>query len=242
MPIDYAKLLAHGAGSWLQYEQACGHIGLFSEKYLAQPIGNILSGQTGNRVHAEFEHPVLAPLMAGRGRRASIDFAVCDPYPQITIAVESKWIGRSTPDMGSILWDLVRLELINHHSNARAIFALGGRRRDLDRFFSQPDLYSASTNRRRLPLLRYDTNALHTVSIGPVDRVRTPYLSSEFERYPNLAFPSHIRTRRTAPFPALQTSDRFQVYAWEVRSLPRRATFLGGDMSQIFPRPLARRP
>jgi hypothetical protein len=58
--MDYAKLLAHGVGSWLQYEHACGHSELFSEKYLAQPIGNILSGQTGNRARAEFTHPVLS--------------------------------------------------------------------------------------------------------------------------------------------------------------------------------------
>jgi hypothetical protein len=47
--MNYARLLADGVGSWLQYEHACGHSGLFSEKYLAQPIGHILSGRSGNR-------------------------------------------------------------------------------------------------------------------------------------------------------------------------------------------------
>jgi hypothetical protein len=73
------------------------------EKYLAHPIGNILSGQSGERTIAEFVHPVLAPMAHGPGRRPAIDFAVCDPYPKIAVGVESKWIGRAALDVGSIV-------------------------------------------------------------------------------------------------------------------------------------------
>jgi hypothetical protein len=117
--MDYAKLLAHGVGSWLQYEQACGHSGLFSEKYLAQPIGHILSGRSGNRALAEYAHPVLVKTARGPGRRPAIDFAICNPYPKVEIGVESKWIGKTRPDVESIVWDLMRLELLVHHEGAR---------------------------------------------------------------------------------------------------------------------------
>ena len=63
--MNYANLLADGVGSWLQYEHACGHSGLFSEKYLAQPVGHILSARSGNRALAEYIHPILKPHIAG---------------------------------------------------------------------------------------------------------------------------------------------------------------------------------
>jgi hypothetical protein len=239
MSANYARLLADGVGAWLQYEQACGHIGLFSERYLAHPIGNILSGQTGNRVHAEYEHPVLAPLTPGAGRRPAIDFAVCEPYPTVRIAVESKWVGTTAPSFEDILWDLIRLELLVHESNAVGLFVLGGRRRELHKFFRQTSLYDASTDHKRKPLLRHDAGGNHTITIGPTDRARTPCLESIFDRYTSLAFPTKIRTARVAPFPLLQNTDGFQTYVWRIVPIEARATILGSEMKKTFPRPKA---
>ena len=237
--MNYARILSGGVGAWLQYEQACNHSALFSEKYLAHPIGNILSGQSGERTIAEFVHPVLAPMTHGPGRRPAIDFAVCDPYPKIAIGVESKWIGSAALDVGSILWDLVRLEILAYQEQARCFFLLGGRRRDLERLFAAPAFHNAATNRTRRPLLRHETNGMHPINIGPVDRAKTAYLEDVFERYPDFEFPSALITRRSAPFPGQQIKSGYQVYVWEVRSVPKRTTFRGGAMKLYFPRPPA---
>jgi hypothetical protein len=218
MPTNYGRLLADGTGAWLQYEHACGHIELLSERYLAHPICNILTGQTGNRARAEFEHPILAPLTSAPGRRPAIDFVVCDPYPTVSIAVESKWVD---------------------HSNASAFFLLAGQRRDLEAFFSQSAFYDVATDANRKPLLRHDTGGNHTISIGPVNRVRTPFLEMYFTRYSTLEFPRKIRTSRTAPFPSLQNTGGFQVYVWRIIPIEGRSTILGCEMIKHFARPKA---
>lgn len=235
--MDYARLLAHGVGSWLQFEQACGHSGLFSEKYLAQPIGHILSGRSGNRALAEYTHPVLGSAASGPGRRPAIDFAVCNPYPKVEIGVESKWIGKTQPDVESIVWDIIRLELLVHHEGARCFFVLGGKRGDLEGLFANEMFRHGSTNRRPQPFLRHESNILHTVSLGPIDGVRIPLLGSTFEKYSELKFPSQVVTRRSAPFPEAQIKNGYQIYVWEVRSVARRTTFLGGAMKRYFPKP-----
>lgn len=232
--MDYAKLLSHGVGAWLQYEQACGHSGLFSEKYLAQPIGHILSGRSGNRALAEYTHPVLVSEASGPGRRPAIDFAVCNPYPKVEIGVESKWIGKTQPDVESIVWDLVRLELLVHHEGARCFFVLGGKRGDLEGLFANQVFKNGSTDRQARPFLRHDSNTLHSVSLGPIDRVRIPLLGSMFEKYSELKFPSKIVSRRTAPFPEGQNKGGYQVYVWEVQSVAKRTEFLGGAMKRYF--------
>jgi hypothetical protein len=223
--MDYAKVLTGGVGAWLQFEQACDRTGLFSEKYLTHPIGQILSARSGNKAFAEFRHPVLAPLARGAGRRPEIDFVVCDPYPKISIAVESKWIGRSKPTIQSVLWDLIRLELLVHHEGARCFFILGGKRSDLGSFFAHEAFSDASGKPHKKPLLRHDNNSLHRTNLVPTDTARVPALKALFAPHLDMEFPHQIITRRSAPFPPDQKPNSFQVYAWEVLSPGRRDTF-----------------
>ena len=122
-----ARKLTVGIGSWLQFEYHCHRSELFSEKYLSVPIGQLLNAYYGPHVYAEIRHPVLAPLAKGRGRRPEVDFAVLNPFPKFLIAIESKWASEQTT-ADSILWDLIRLELIAHASNAQAFFILAGKK------------------------------------------------------------------------------------------------------------------
>jgi len=232
--MDYARLLAHGVGSWLEYEMACGHGGLFSEKYLAQPIGHILSGRSNRRVLAEYRHPILSESMRGPGRRPAIDFVVCDPYPTVKLGVESKWIGKTSVAVDDIVWDLIRLEILAHTQSARCFFVLGGKRKNLLKLFSTEAFAQGTTNRQRKPFLRHDNNVIHTISVGPIDRKKLGMLDSIFRKFPDLKFPYSIVTRRSAPFPEDQVADGYQVYVWEIRSAHRRATFTGDSMRTLF--------
>jgi hypothetical protein len=234
--MNYANLLADGVGSWLQYERACGHSGLFSEKYLAQPVGHILSARSGNRALAEYTHPILKPHTAGSGRRPEIDFVVCEQYPSISIAVETKWIGSTKPSVESIAWDLIRLELLAHFENAQCYFVLGGKRVDLERFFGLSAFSNATSDRQRKPLLKHDTPGQHTITFGPLDRARTPILDDVFKKYPELPFPTRVVSHRSMPFPASQTKDGYQVYVWLVRPAQPRTTILGKKILQYYPK------
>lgn len=220
--MNYARLSTQGVGAWLHFESACDRSGLFSEKYLAHPIGQILSARSSNRALAEYRHPILAPLVKGAGRRPEIDFVVCDNYPKISIAVESKWIGATKPTIKSVIWDLIRLEIIANSENARCFFILGGKKSDLEHYFALKPFSDSGTSPVRKPLLRHDNNLLHTTRLVPLDKIRIPILKEIFADYQDFDFPHKIITRRSAPFPNDAKAGQFQVYAWEVLSAGKR--------------------
>lgn len=221
--MDYARYLSEGVGGWLQFEGACGRDGLFSEKYLSVSIGQVLSANSRSRVLAEFKHPILAALGSGPGRRPEVDFVVCENYPAISLAVESKWIGKTRPLDAAILWDIIRLEMLAH-TGARCFFLLGGRKSSLDAFFRRHAIAGTEASPAR-PMLLSNSNAIHRVALVPITPARRRILRELFKPYQTVAFPHYIVTRRTAPFPLTPTANRYQVYAWEVMSMRRRLTF-----------------
>jgi hypothetical protein len=85
--MNIARLISEAVGSWLKFEY-CDRSGLFNEKYLSVPIGHLLAARYGVRVYAEYDHPVIAPLMKSPGKRHQIDFAVCDPCPKVKVAAK----------------------------------------------------------------------------------------------------------------------------------------------------------
>jgi hypothetical protein len=163
--------------------------------------------------------------MTGPGRRPEVDFAVADPYPKIRFAVESKWIGNTSVSAQSILWDLIRLELIAYAENADCFFVLGGQRRALEAFFRTEAFAGPARSGPRHPLLRVDTNHVHSIPLVPTVRHRIPVLKRIFEPYQDFAFPHKITTNRSAPCPARCTLNQFQVYTWRIRSPARRNMF-----------------
>lgn len=226
--MDFAKVLTGGIAAWLEFERACDRSGLFSEKYLASAVGQILGARTGNRVEAEFTHPVLAPLKQGPGRRPQVDFVVRDENAKIVLAVESKWAGRTSPSTKDILWDLVRLELIAHHENARCIFLLAGTGAKLKAIFGDPAFSDAETKPHRRPVLRHENNAVHVTPLVPLVPVRFDMLKKMFEPYREFRFVEHVTSRRTAPRPEVAKSREYQVIAWEILPRSDRTEFRPG--------------
>jgi hypothetical protein len=176
--------------------------------------------------------------MKGRGRRPAVDFVVCEDYPTVSIAVESKWIGKTDVSIEEIVWDLVRLELLAHYDGARCFFVLGGRAKSLNKLFADVAFSKGTSNRTRKPFLRHDNNVIHTISIGPIDKKKLGLLDAAFQKFPDLDFPSEIITRRTTPFPEKQKNDGFQIYVWEISSRLHRTSFLGKRMTSLFPLPV----
>ncbi|MCQ0990340.1 hypothetical protein [Jiella marina] len=223
--MDYTRILAEGVGAWLKFEYACDRSGLFSEKYLSHPIGQILSSRTGNLAQAEYKHPILAELSKGVGRRPEIDSVVCDPYPAINVAVESKWLGKTKPNAKDIMWDLIRLELIANKFNARCFFILGGKRSDLESYFSRKAFSGKQESGMARPLLLHNRNIVHKTNLVPHNNPRVSLLKKLFESYQDFDFPHRLLTRRSAPFPPGARAKDPQVFVWEVMSAPNRETF-----------------
>jgi hypothetical protein len=223
--VNLTRLLTEGTGAWLHFEFSCNRSGLFSEKYLTVPIGQILSAWAGDRVIAEYRHPVLGPLAKGPGRRPEVDFVVFDTYPKIKYAVESKWVGDTKPSIQSILWDLIRLEMIANSEGAECIFLLGGKRSVLNAFFNTEAFYGPKKPHQRRSLLRIDSNLIHNIPLVPTIPHRVSTLRNIFADYQDVAFPEKIVTRRSAPFPAEGPLNQYQVYAWMIGSPGRRTVF-----------------
>lgn len=139
-----AEKLSKGLGGWLMYEHHSHRADLFSEKYLASGIGNILSGNYRAKIITEYTHPILKERVAGRPPQ--IDFVICEEdksqrsYGSINLAVESKWAGTKTtssPRIGDILWDIVRLELFNYKYETKTLFVLAGKKSQMDEIYNK---------------------------------------------------------------------------------------------------------
>jgi hypothetical protein len=222
--MDLGRRLAEGVGAWLQYQAHCDNVGMFSERFLTEPIGAILSSWSKQRVLAEFKHPVLQKHSTGSGRRPEIDFVVCNDYPKIAVAVESKWLGATRPPVKSLMWDLIRLELLAK-DGAECYFLLGGTKRALDEYFERQD-FRGPKGAAYAPLLRTDMNQQYALNVTPQARHRIAMVRGLVDKYQEEQFPSRILTRRTSPFPSLCLSTQHQVYVWNVRSMPKRAFFV----------------
>src|SRR5436853_344047 len=108
---DLFKNLSWAVVYWLEYQQLCGHGSLFSESYLAQPIGEFLHLWHNGRALAEYNHPVI--VRPGRGRRRQIDYVLLGRNTkEIVAALEVKWVGDAPLNKQRLIDDLLRLECI----------------------------------------------------------------------------------------------------------------------------------
>ncbi len=209
----------------MHFELMCNRSGLFNERYLSAAVGQILSSTFGSRVHGEFDHPVLAPIMAGSGKRPALDFVCCDPYPEIKIAIETKWAGSKYTSAESIVWDLIRLELVANRYHAECIFLIAGQKSDLEKLFQTADFFGPASTPGRQAILNTNSNAQQRLSLLPDKPYRIPLLRRVFKRCQEVAIPHSIVTRRASPFPTACPSNHFQVFAWHVNSAVRRSEF-----------------
>lgn len=223
--MKLARILCEGVGSWLHFEYSCDRSGLFNEKYLSFPIGQILSSRFPNRVLSEFDHPILAPIMSGPGRRPQVDFVYCEPYPTIRMAVETKWIGKTKVTVEDVLWDLIRLEMIAAEHNAECIFILGGQRGKLESFFRTQKFLGAPSAFGNKPILNHKNVVQNIFPLVPSIPQRIPMLRKFFRTVPDIDYPQRLLTVRTDPFPSNPTLNSYQICAWRVLPMPNREVF-----------------
>lgn len=216
----------------MQYEFACGRSTLFSERYISVPIANALHRIYRKDVWAEYQHPVLAKEMKGRGRRPEVDFAIVDPYPNAKCVLESKWVGSNGLSAEDVLWDLIRLELAAHHTGADAFFVLAGKKRDLQKFFDSKAFKGAPDSRGKYRrLLKLDHRRNPRIRIDTPAKDRSATLKKLISPYQNLSFPSRITTSLGYCYPDTSPNYQYQAYSWQVLAPPGTARFEPKDHS-----------
>jgi len=225
--MDSVRTMAQAAGAWLQYEFACGRSPLFNERYMSVPIAGALYAIYKQEVRSEFLHPVLAPAKIGPGRRPEVDFAVVSNYPNVTAVLESKWVGANGLTAEDVIWDLLRLELIAHHSQASAFFLLGGRRKHLERFFQSRAFMGkpiGTGHYRRL--LKLDRRKNPRIRVDNPPRDRRELFKRLLEPFQEISFPSRITTSQCHRYPIDCPMFQYQVYVWQVLAPKGTARFL----------------
>lgn len=228
-----AEKLSKGLGGWLMYEHHSHRADLFSEKYLTSGIGNILSGNYGSKIIAEFTHPILKERKAGRPPQ--IDFVICEnnrtnrdkedknsikKIDNIKLALESKWVGTkttSTPKIGDILWDLVRLELLNHNFQTESIFVLAGKKSQMDAIFEHPQFTDKTSKgkNRNLLTIRNSPTKLNLIG-GSVERLQL--LTNYLKNYKRVEAPSNILITGVRKYPKDCNNFENEVCVWGISS------------------------
>jgi hypothetical protein len=227
--MNTRRRLAEGIGSWLQFEFNCGRGHLFAEKYLAFPIGQVLSSIYGHSVYAEVDHPVLKEATSGPGKRPKLDFAVIKD-DKISLAVELKWAGPTPLKVSDIIWDLIRLELVAHYHGAKAIFVLAGQRRRLRELFDSAVFLGRLPNGAVRPVLKIGEFRSMGFRLDTPPPFRRKMLQTLLAPYQGLEIPTRLVSGVPSLFPAETRMGGFQAYVWEITpQKPIRTSFVPAE-------------
>lgn len=145
------RKVSEGVSGWLLFEFNCFRGYLFNEKYLSYPVGQILNSITEYKTLTEMNHPCSNN---GKGRPLQVDFVHIDKTAKWKYAFESKWIGNTMISLGSMIWDLIRLQnLDNHHSEIRSYFILSGFDKKINLLLKDFDIcHDNSSKKKTKPL------------------------------------------------------------------------------------------
>ncbi len=223
--MNIKRKIAEGVAGWLMYEFHSFRGQLFSEKYLTSPIGNILAGVYGQRVTAEYNHPILNAHKTWQGRPPQLDFVIQKADRTIDIAVESKWLGNSQVGVGDIIWDLIRLELLAQEYNATCYFVLAGRRRRLNELFSSDRFLERGPNGATRPILRLEKIKKAAIRLDHPPEARVNLIKKKLLLYPEISMPSGIPSGYPEIYPLVGRNSDFQVYVWEITSFKNKPRF-----------------
>jgi len=220
----YSKI-ADGLASWLNFEKRTKRESLFSEYYLAQPLGQLLQAHFGTSVQAEVEHPVLSATHLSPGRKPSIDFVVSNANGGFELAIETKWVSSSTTLMRDIIRDVVRLDLLTPQFAQKALRVVAGKKRDFTELFAnryfEPHPQHLSSN-YLLPLGNHTTASVRFV---PIPKFRQELFEKVLEIYKDQTISCSIPMTRSGPFPRNPNSDQYEVYIWRIRKYEPVAKF-----------------
>jgi hypothetical protein len=205
------RRLSEGTASWLLFEFHCQRGDIFSEKYLATPVGQILASRYEGRIKTEENHPVLAGVGLV-GRPPQVDFVVTKADGSYAVVVESKWAGRSTISISQLLWDLLRLELIAYQSHAECYFVLGGFKKKVQPLLGQTHFGLHPVN----PITKKQKTNISIRIENLSDSIRA-VLRKRMQNYPTVQFPNVLSCDFPHYYPTQGNNMTFQVYTWRVR-------------------------
>lgn len=208
--------IASGLNAWLTFEQMCKRAPLFSESYLAFPIGQLLSARYGAALISEHPHPLLAPLKVGRGDKPRLDFAILREDKTVELAIETKWLSSSRTLRRDIIRDIVRLELVVHADKAEAWLVVAGLASEFDALVGDPKFQGHPNHVGSDPILPHNVSRNGRLRLNPPAKFRRDILKSALEPFNGVELPDCIHTTRFGPYPSQPTPDSYVTYLWRI--------------------------
>lgn len=219
MTKDIRHILSGGLSSWLEFEKAAGRSGLFSEKYMALPISQLLSHNMNGRVVAETNHPVLSGRGV-RGRPPQLDFTI-HKGDKVIACIESKWIGTTEVTIGDVIWDCVRLEIAANAYGCDGIFVLAGRIGSLNAVLSSERFQSENRRGNVSPIMNIYGKGKWSINTQTTKHSYSKKLREYMSRYSEVDFPQSVICGNGIQVNRGADRETYVAAAWTVR--PERA-------------------
>jgi hypothetical protein len=208
------RKISEGVSGWLLFEFNCFRGYLFNEKYLSYPVGQILNSITEYKTLTEINHPCTN---VGQGRPLQVDFVLTDEKSKWKYAFESKWIGNSMISLGSVIWDLIRLQnLDKHHQDIRCYFILAGFDKKINILLEDFDICYDKDTEKKNEIAKANSTFL-IFDLFKLDDSTKTYINEKLKKYPNFNLYSKIRCRPAHRFPKNDVINMtFTTYIFEV--------------------------
>lgn len=221
----FAKI-GEGLASWLNFELRAGHKSLFCESYLAYPLGQLIPYRYPGQVMTEVEHPVLADIMNGPGKRPCIDYVINKRDNIYDLAIETKWVSKSPTLLRDILRDIIRLDLLIPNYAKEGILICAGKNRDFNELFNDSRFkpYGDLKSKHLLPINKQTETSLRFV---PIPKFRESLLKEVLTVYKDkdLMISKSIRTQLSGPYLKEAKSSQYKVYVWRIKNSGNKEKF-----------------
>jgi hypothetical protein len=219
--------IADGLASWLNFELRVGREGIFSESYMANPIGQLLNYRFNGRVVSEINHPVLAGKMEGPGKRPKVDFAIKETkHYRYEVVVETKWISKSNTLLRDIIRDIIRLDMLVPQYAEEAILIVAGKKKDFQEVFNDKNFQAHPKSHNSRELLSIDGYEKNSIRFYPIPKFREKFFQDVLEIYKENEISNSIQIERSGPFPKEANQNQYIVYLWKIRKFTDKGKFI----------------
>lgn len=207
---------------WLAFQRSCGRLSLFSEAYLAQPVGEFIRAHHSGPIRPEWTIPDLKS--GARGRPRQLDYVLLSrDTGRLIAAIEAKWVKAKPVDPQRIINDLLRLERLRDNTGQAVLryFVVAGISRDFERYFRSRKVRSKDREQDFLrPVLDRSKTRKKRVRVHGVGNPWKGYYENFAETY-GVELPRGFITKRLESCDA----DGVSVWLWKVMSRKNRRTY-----------------
>lgn len=170
---------------------------------------------------------MLKPKKTWAGRNPQIDFVQLNEKGEPAIAIESKFVGvgSSKLSIGDVIWDLIRLELINFELGIKCYFVVAGKRKKINEFFTAKKFFDVDKKSALNQLLPTPEKFTGRLNILNCSAKRLSTFKKYLIQYKDLELPSIIRFNSVHFYPKSCSNFDNQVFVWEISSLRKKPRF-----------------